>query len=603
MILFGGFHEALRSETRWFNDVHLFDFQTSNWTELKHGKLARLPPARSACNMAVCTSPTEALFVSGGYSKVKNANAPGASRSEGIMHVDCWMLPLKSLVAGKGGGGASPPSWERISRKGEYPSARAGTSSVLHRNKMLVFGGVMDDEGDHHKIQSVFYDDLFALDMERRRWFAMRLKKNASGKRRRRKKDGDDAKDVGVEDANEEVEKNNGGESDEDLDDDAEDQIASAKDEEVISSGWDLDQLRHDMFAFIDADGNVVYEKIEEEDDGKGTTKEEGRAEKELTPAAATPADISENNMDATNHRESTEEQPPKSITPRPSASSPPPSKPSGKIAASSVMKVDAKGLPTAVARPTPLPRINCAAVVRNNTLYIYGGVLEVGDREVTLDDCWSIDLNKRDKWTCISAGQMHRQVWKGVDSDNDSYISSDQGADEDDEDSDDDMVESSFEPIIEGNTTSDDNDESKEAKKKAKKAAKKAKEKEKRKGARHEIAELKEKLGVDDERRTPLTGESVADFYARTTEYWNAEAANNAATKIAAAEGSGRSEDAMSLKEVRREGFHLARGRYEELKPILDRLEELESAQAESEEKRASKKKGEKKPKKDRLR
>jgi len=189
------------------------------------------------------------------------------------------------------------------------------------------------------------------------------------------------------------------------------------------------------------------------------------------------------------------------------------------------------------------------------------------------------------------------------VDSDNDSYISSDQGADEDDEDSDDDMVESSFEPIIEGNTTSDDNEESKEAKKKAKKAAKKAKEKEKRKGVRHEIAELKEKLGVDDERRTPLTGESVADFYARTTEYWNAEAANNAATKIAAAEGSGRSEDAMSLKEVRREGFHLARGRYEELKPILDRLEELESAQAESEEKRASKKKGEKKPKKDRLR
>lgn len=53
--------------------------------------------------------------------------------------------------------------------------------------------------------------------------------------------------------------------------------------------------------------------------------------------------------------------------------------------------------------------------------------MLEVGDREVTLDDCWSIDLNKREKWTCISPGQMHRQVWKGVD-DDDSYISSDQG-------------------------------------------------------------------------------------------------------------------------------------------------------------------------------
>jgi len=55
-----------------------------------------------------------------------------------------------------------------------------------------------------------------------------------------------------------------------------------------------------------------------------------------------------------------------------------------GKTASSSVMKVDHKGHPAAVARETPLPRINCASVVRNNTLYIYGGLLEVGDREVS---------------------------------------------------------------------------------------------------------------------------------------------------------------------------------------------------------------------------
>ena len=209
---------------------------------------------------------------------------------------------------------------------------------------------------------------------------------------------------------------------------------------------------------------------------------------------------------------------------------------------------------------------------------------------QVTLDDCWSIDLNKRDKWTCIWPGQMHRQVWKGVDSDNDSYISSDQAGDDDDE-SDDGMAE--FEPILEGEP---DEEESEEARKKAKKAAKKAKEKEKRRGIRHEIAELKEKLGVDEEQRTPLMGESVADFYARTTEYWNVEAANSVG-KAAADRG-----DALSAKELKREGFHLAQARYEELAPILDRLNELEAAQAESEEKRA-KKKAEKKPKKDRMR
>lgn len=382
MILFGGFHEALRSEARWFNDLHLFDFQTSTWTELKYGKLARLPPPRSACNVAVCTSPTEALFVAGGYSKVKNANAPGASRSEGITHVDCWTLPLKSLANGVG---ATPPSWERVPRKGEYPSARAGTSCAPHRNKMLVFGGVMDNEGDHHRIQSVFYDDLFALDMERRRWFAMRLKKGAGGKRRRRRKgDGDDAPGTdGVEGAKDGESDNHMHDHADDEDDD-EDLAAAARNEEALSSGWDLDQLRHDMFAFIDGEGNVVFEKIEEED-SDGAAKE-GRGKEGAALPSAAPQDQCTTSTDATsdNNCDSVEERPPEHITPSDS-STPPPlvSERIENIATSSVMKVDKKGLPTAVVRPTPLPRINCTAVVRNNTLYIYGGVVEVGDREV----------------------------------------------------------------------------------------------------------------------------------------------------------------------------------------------------------------------------
>jgi N-acetylneuraminic acid mutarotase len=152
MIVFGGFHESLRAETRFFNDVHIFDFQTLTWTELKYSKLARLPPPRSACNLAIGTAPAEALFVSGGYSKVKSTNTQG-SKSEGIIHADCWMLPLKQLV-GSLNAGQNPPSWERISRKGEYPSPRAGSVSTVHKNKMLVFGGVLDNEGDHHKMDS-----------------------------------------------------------------------------------------------------------------------------------------------------------------------------------------------------------------------------------------------------------------------------------------------------------------------------------------------------------------------------------------------------------------------------------------------------------------
>lgn len=426
----------------------------------------------------------------------------------------------------------------------------------------------------------------------------MRLKKQkvaGGGRRRKKKQDGGGGEDV--------AENNEQGVDSDDSEDEEALELAAAKNEEAKSSGWDLDQLRHDMFAFIDGDGNVVYEKIEDDDDedaedGRGGAKKE---EEDEVTSATKQSDLSENTSDAVSDNDTAKEDiakqesspdldtkmtPPQALNNKPI---------SEKFGASSMVKVDSKGLPTAVSRPTPLPRINCATVVRNNTLYIYGGVLEVGDREVTLDDCWSIDLNKRDQWNCIWPGQMHRQVWKGVDSDNDSYISSDQAADDDSDDDDDEMAE--FEPIIEGEG---DDEESEEARKKAKKAAKKAKEKEKRKGIKHEIADLKEKLGVDNEMRTPRMGESVADFYARTTEYWNVEAANSAEVKIAAERG-----EFMSSKEMKREGFHLAQARYEELKPVLDRLDELENVQAErSDEKKAKKKKkDEKKPKKDRLR
>lgn len=574
MIVFGGFHEALRTETRWFNDIHIFDFQSSAWTELQYGKLARLPPARSACNMVVCTAPSEALFVYGGYSKLKNVNAPGGSKSEGIMHVDCWVLPLKSLVGGVSAGGANPPSWERISRKGEYPSPRAGTSSILHKNKMLLFGGVLDNEGDHHKMESVFYDDLFALDLERRRWFSMKLKKaSGSGGRRRKKKDkGDNEQDTA-----------DGGSDD---GDGSEDEL-STNDAEVISSGWDLDKLRHGMFAFIDGDGNIVYEKIEDEDATEEESKEK-RSQDSTTIATEVERELESiaGKTDVAAYNEvSGESQQQKSLA---SSNASSPAKPSQKIAASAVMKVNEKGVPVFVARQTPLPRINCATVVKGNTLYIYGGVLEVGDREVTLDDCWSIDLNKRDKWTCIWSGQMHKQVWKGVDSDNDSYISSDQGGDESDEDE---FAE--FEAIAEGDEGELDEEARKAAKKEAKRAAKKAA----KAGIREEISSLKEQLGLDNDQRTPLMGENKADFYSRTTEYWNMEAVKTVG-QAAADRG-----EALSSKELKREGFQLANDRFDELKPILDRLNELETMQQEAEEHKKEKKKTkpEKKPKKDR--
>lgn len=49
-----------------------------------------------------------------------------------------------------------------------------------------------------------------------------------------------------------------------------------------------------------------------------------------------------------------------------------------------------------------PCGRINSCMVVGKDTLYIYGGMMEINDQEITLDDLYALNLNKLDEWKCI---------------------------------------------------------------------------------------------------------------------------------------------------------------------------------------------------------
>eukprot|EP00540_Astrosyne_radiata_P015245 CAMPEP_0116823404 /NCGR_PEP_ID=MMETSP0418-20121206/817_1 /TAXON_ID=1158023 /ORGANISM="Astrosyne radiata, Strain 13vi08-1A" /LENGTH=179 /DNA_ID=CAMNT_0004451649 /DNA_START=75 /DNA_END=614 /DNA_ORIENTATION=- len=161
----------------------------------------------------------------------------------------------------------------------------------------------------------------------------------------------------------------------------------------------------------------------------------------------------------------------------------------------------------------------------------------------------------------------MHKQVWRGaVHDDDDSYVSTGTGEDEEEDEDDDDDDDVS------------DMDEEERAGAKAAKKAKK--EKSKRSGLRQEIAELKEKLKLDDSSSTPQMGEAMADFYSRTSDYWTQKVATQLAD-----DDSRRENETLSNKELKREGFLLAQKRYEELRPMLDRLNELELQQRDAEE------------------
>lgn len=297
--------------------------------------------------------------------------------------------------------------------------------------------------------------------------------------------------------------------------------------------------------------------------------------------------------------------------------------------------------------RISPCPRINPCMAIKGHTLYIYGGITELGDTEVTLDDCWCLDLNKRDKWKQVLPGTMHTLVWKGDEDDGTSTLggdSDDEDSDEEDEDSDEDS-DSEVDVQPEEGMEEASGAKSKSSKLKDKnrsrddggitstattdllmgdtltKTSKKSKSSSSGGGSRKsassggalsasvraEIQELRESLGADDENTMPENGESLRSFYSRTIVYWSDMAVKEVTQRLGLNETADR-DAVLTEKQIKREGFKLAEIRYGEVLPTLTRINELEEQQDCEEveagdhksEKKSKKSKSEKKDKKD---
>ncbi|KAB2609182.1 kelch domain-containing protein 4-like [Pyrus ussuriensis x Pyrus communis] len=196
-----------------------------------------------------------------------------------------------------------------------------------------------------------------------------------------------------------------------------------------------------------------------------------------------------------------------------------------------------------------PCGRINSCMVVGRDTLYVYGGMMEVKDREITLNDLYSLNLSKLDEWKCIIPATETEWVEGSKDEDED---------EDDDDDSEDEGDEDSN-----SDETDDDNDE------------------ESGKDGSIQMGDavaLIKGEGKSLRRKEKRPGETLREFYKRTNMYW----------QMAAHEHT-----QHTGKELRKDGFDLAEARYRELKPILDELAILEAEQkAEEQEPETSTKK-----------
>lgn len=130
----------------------------------------------------------------GGYSRVKatvsaNKSAKGASQGQRnimkpMVHQDCFFLRITQPPAD------APPStpptvrWERRKKPANTPNpARVGATMAYHKGRGIQFGGVHDVEQSEEGMDSEFFNQLFAWNVERNRFFPMALRRPRAQKK------------------------------------------------------------------------------------------------------------------------------------------------------------------------------------------------------------------------------------------------------------------------------------------------------------------------------------------------------------------------------------------------------------------------------------
>ncbi|GAX74960.1 hypothetical protein CEUSTIGMA_g2406.t1 [Chlamydomonas eustigma] len=62
---------------------------------------------------------------------------------------------------------------------------------------------------------------------------------------------------------------------------------------------------------------------------------------------------------------------------------------------------------------PKPKGRINAQVAVVGNEAWMLGGIVEIGEQEITLDDMWTLDLAKMDGWELIKENTGGEEVFR----------------------------------------------------------------------------------------------------------------------------------------------------------------------------------------------
>ncbi|KAB5551267.1 galactose oxidase [Coniochaeta sp. 2T2.1] len=188
IVLFGGFQD-LSNSTRYLADLWLYDTVNFVWYNPTLPPAQLKPEARSSFTLL---PHDQGAVLYGGYSRVKATVAAGKQTKGGgggqknvlkpMVHQDCFFLRI--TPPGPDAAPNAPPvvRWERRKKPANTPNpTRAGATMAFHKGRGIMFGGVHDVEESEEGMESEFFNQLFAWNVERNRFFPLALRKPRAG--------------------------------------------------------------------------------------------------------------------------------------------------------------------------------------------------------------------------------------------------------------------------------------------------------------------------------------------------------------------------------------------------------------------------------------
>ncbi|KAM7224231.1 hypothetical protein V8F06_000012 [Rhypophila decipiens] len=194
IILFGGFQDTA-NQTRYLGDLWIYDTRNHLWFSPTLPPAQLKPDARSSFTLL---PHEQGAVLYGGYSRVKGTTAVGKQQGgkggggggaqrnvlKPMVHQDCFFLRITPPAADAPPNAPPVVRWERRKKPANAPTpTRAGATMAYHKGRGIMFGGVHDVEESEEGMESEFFNELFAWNIERNRFFPLALRKPRAQKK------------------------------------------------------------------------------------------------------------------------------------------------------------------------------------------------------------------------------------------------------------------------------------------------------------------------------------------------------------------------------------------------------------------------------------